>query len=96
VFLLAHKMFRYPIIKTPINDFLTNEEVLPIIQKDALMSLVQWSQAHGQKLKPTQLEANAEPLAKSSPSSKKSSHQFGSRAGSTPIDETKSIERGLS
>jgi hypothetical protein len=36
---------------------LTNEEVLPIIQKDALMSLVQWSQAHGQKLKPTELGA---------------------------------------
>ncbi|HSN22920.1 MAG TPA: hypothetical protein VLS45_01915, partial [Methylomicrobium sp.] len=77
-------------------DFLTNEEVLPIIQKDALMSLVQWSQAHGQKLKPTELESNAQSLAKPSPSSKKPSHQFGSRTGSTPIDETKSIERGLS
>jgi hypothetical protein len=87
---------RYPIIKTPINDFLTNEEVLPIIQKDALMSLVQWSQAHGQKLKPTELESNAQSLAKPSPSSKKPSHQFGSRSGSAAIDETKSIERGLS
>jgi hypothetical protein len=88
--------FRYPIIKTPINDFLTNEEVLPIIQKDALMSLVQWSQAHDQKLKPIELESNAKPLAVPSPSSKKASHQFGSRTGSTPIDEAKTIERGQS
>jgi len=68
---------------------------LPIIQKDALMSLVQWSQAHGQKLKPTELESNAQPLAKPSPSSKKPSHQFDSRTGSAPIDETTN-ERGLS
>jgi hypothetical protein len=74
---------------------LTNEEVLPI-KKDALMSLVQWSQAHGQELKPTELESNAKPLAKPSPSSKKLSHQFDSRTGSAPIDETKTIERGLS
>jgi len=48
------------------------------------------------KLKPTELESNAQPLAKPSPSSKKPSHQFGSRTGSTPIDETKSMERVLS
>jgi hypothetical protein len=60
------------------------------------MSLAQWSQAHGQKLKLTELESNAQPVAKPSPSSKKPSHQFGSRTDSTPIDETKSIERGLS
>jgi hypothetical protein len=60
------------------------------------MSLVQWSQAHGQKLKPTELESNVQPLAKPSPSSKKPAHQFDSRTGSAPIDETKPIERGLS
>ena len=43
---------------------------MPIIKKNALMSLVQWSQAHGQKLKPTELESNAQPLAKPSPSKK--------------------------
>jgi hypothetical protein len=87
---------RYPIIKTSINELLTNEEILPIIHKDALMSLVRWSQAHGQKLKPSECESQFQPLAEPSPSSKKPSDQFGSRTGSAPTDETNSIERGLS
>ncbi len=40
------------------------------------------------------LNPAVQPLAKPSPSSKKPSHQFGSRTGSAPIDETKTIERG--
>jgi DNA invertase Pin-like site-specific DNA recombinase len=73
---------------------LTNEEILPIIQKDALMSLVRWSQSHGQKLKPIECESQFQPLAEPSPSSKKPSDQLGSRTGSAPIDETNPIERG--
>jgi hypothetical protein len=37
-----------PSQKISIIDFLTNEEMLPIIQKDPLISMVIWSQAHGQ------------------------------------------------
>ena len=89
------RLFRYPIIKTPINEFLTNEEIPPIIQKDALMSLVRWSQAHGQKLKPSEYESEFQPLAEPSHPSKKPSDQLVSGTGSAPIDETNSIERGL-
>jgi hypothetical protein len=94
--LIFYRLLRYPIIKTPINEFLTNEEILPIIHKDALMSLVRWSQAHGQKLKPSECESKFQPLAEPSHPSKKPSDQLGSGTGSAPIDETNSIERGLS
>jgi len=84
---------RYPIIKTSIKDFLTNEEVLPIIQKSALMSLVQWSQAHGQELKRT--ESDCQSLAQSTFPPKKSPAQSVVRLSATPIDEDNSSEGGL-
>ena len=93
---MTYETPRYPIIKTPINEFLTNEETPPIIHKNALMSLVRWSQAHGQKLKSSECESEFQPLAESSHASKKSSDQLDSGTGSAPIDETNSIERGLS
>uniref|UniRef100_UPI001C4F4474 hypothetical protein n=1 Tax=Crenothrix polyspora TaxID=360316 RepID=UPI001C4F4474 len=84
---------RYPINKTSIKDFLTNEEVLPIIQKSALMSLVQWSQAHAQELKRT--ESDCQPLAQPSYSPKKSPGQSGGRLSTAPNDEDHSIEGEL-
>lgn len=60
------------------------------------MSLVRWSQAHDQKLKPNECESGFQSLAEPTLSSKIPSDQLGSRTGSAPIDETNPIERGLS
>jgi hypothetical protein len=57
------------------------------------MSLVQWSQAHGQELKRT--EFDCQPLAQSSFSPKKSPDQSVGRVNATPTDEDNSIEGGL-
>jgi len=62
---------------------LTNEEVFPIISKEALLSLVHWSQAHGQQVKPT--DSDIIPTLERPPSpSQKVSHQSHSGIGATP------------
>jgi len=60
------------------------------------MSLVRWSQAHGQKLKPNECESGFQSLAE--PSLPQKSHLINLVAElvSAPIDETNPIERGLS
>ena len=69
---------------------MTNEDVLPIIKKSALMSLAQWSQAHAKELERTQSDSQS--LAQSPASQKKSSGQSGGRSGTSPIDENHPIK----
>ncbi|MDO9169662.1 MAG: hypothetical protein Q7U18_11345 [Methylobacter sp.] len=57
------------------------------------MSLVNWSQAHAQKLK--RIEFDCQPLAKPSFFPKKSPDQSVGRVNATPTEEDNSIEGGL-
>ncbi|MCH9698640.1 MAG: hypothetical protein K0U68_11100 [Gammaproteobacteria bacterium] len=61
---------------------MTNEHVLPIISKEALLSLVHWSQTHGQPVKPS--DPDCPSLERPPSPSQKSSHQCHSGTGATP------------